>query len=126
MLGRVIGILMVGGGCALGAIMLLHRFTAPSCGAEVTTSKLVGEVSAETGLTSLYLLNAHDLRSGLLAQTRFCEADVAQIYALQPLHDAHWLRVIYSAQINRPTGVVTVRSRIAGPVTPAFRTSPAA
>jgi hypothetical protein len=125
MVGRFLGILVVAGGCALAIVMLLQRYTAPSCGADVTTSTLVSQVSAETGLSSIYLLNPHSVSGGLLSPTRRCVADVAQIYALQPLHAAHWLEVIYSATIDRPTGAVTVRSHVAGPVTPVFQTRPA-
>jgi hypothetical protein len=87
---------------------------------------VVAEVSVKTGLSGLYLLNAHRIAGGLLARSRKCSVDVAQIYALQPLNAAHWLKVIYTATIDRPTGVVTVRSRVAGPVEPVFTTSPAA
>jgi hypothetical protein len=92
----------------------------------VATNQLVTEVSAKTGLSGLYLLDAHSISGGLLARTRKCSVDVAEIYALQPLDAAHWLKVIYTATIDRPTGVVTVRSRVAGPATPVFTTSPAA
>ncbi len=83
-------------------------------------------MSAKTGLSGLYLLNAHSIGGGLLARSRTCSVDVAEIYALQPLIAAHWLKVIYSATIDRLTGVVSVRSRVAGPVDPVFKASPAA
>ena len=91
----------------------------------MATNQVVTQVSAKTGLSGLYLLNAHSIGGGLLARTRQCSVDVAPIYALQPLQAAHWLKVIYTATIDRPTGVVTVRARVAGPADPVFTTGPA-
>jgi hypothetical protein len=125
MFGRLMSIAVVLGCCALGGVLLLQRYAAPSCTADVATSQVVTEVSAKTGLNGLYLLNAHSIGGGLLARTRTCAVDVARITALQPLVAAHWLEVIYTATLDRPTGVVTVRSRIAGPVDPVFKTDPA-
>jgi hypothetical protein len=126
MFGRLM-LIVVGLGCgALGFVMILQRYAAPSCRSEVATSQVVTEVSAKTGLSGLYLLNAHSIGGGLLARSRTCSVDVAEIRALQPLIAAHWLQVIYSATIDRPTGVVSVRSRVAGPVDPVFTVSPAA
>jgi Ethanolamine utilization protein EutJ (predicted chaperonin) len=125
MVERVLGMVVVAGCCALAIVLLLNRYTAPSCGAEITTAKLVSEVSTKTGLSGLYLLDPQEVSGGLLSLTRRCVVDVAPITGLQSLGAAHWLRVIYSARIDRPTGAVTVRSRVAGPVSPVFQTSPA-
>ncbi len=120
MLNRVLTVIVGLGVCGAGAFFLLNRYTAPGCGADITTSKLVPEIAAETGLSGLYLLNTQGIGGGFLAGTRQCVVDVAQIQALEPLDRAHWLKVIYSAAIDRATGVVTVQSHVDGPVTPVF------
>ena len=116
----VMGVIVGLGLCAAAMVPLLNRYTAPGCGADVTTSKLVPELTAETGLGGLYLLNTRAISGGLLAARRQCVVDVAQIQALQPLVRAHWLKVTYSTSIDRSTGVVTVLSHVAGPATPVF------
>jgi hypothetical protein len=60
-----------------------------------------------------------------MAKTRRCEVDVAPIEWLEELKNAHWLKVFYSATIDRPTGKVMVKARVAGPVTAVFATHPA-
>jgi hypothetical protein len=125
MVGHLMRIAVVVGCCALGLFLLKQRYTAPACQADVTTSQLVSEIGAETGLTGLYLLNAHSIGGSLMAKTRRCEVDVAPIEGLEELKNAHWLKVFYSATIDRPTGKVTVKARVAGPVTPVFGTHPA-
>jgi hypothetical protein len=124
MFSRVMASAVVLGCCALGVFLLLQRYTAPACGANVTTSQLVPQISAKTGLSGLYLFDVQSLSGGLLSRTRDCVVDVAQIEGLQTLGAAHWLKVIYSASIDRPTGTVTVRSQVAGPVTPVFAPNP--
>jgi hypothetical protein len=124
MFDRIMATVLGLGLCVAAVFLLLNRYTAPGCGAEVTTTKLVPQLMAETGLSGLYLLDTQSIGGGLLAGSRQCVVDVAQIQALQPLGRAHWLKVIYSTRIDRPTGVVTVQSHLAGPVTPVFNANP--
>jgi hypothetical protein len=121
---RIMAATVVLGCCALAVFLLLQRYTAPACGADATLQKLMPELGTETGLTSLYLLDTQSIGGGLLAGTRQCVVDVAQIRALQPVSSAHWLKVMYSASIDRTTGAVTVLSHVAGPVTPVFTPRP--
>jgi hypothetical protein len=116
----VMGVIVCVGLCAAASVPLLNRYTAPGCGAEITTTKLVAELAAETGLSGLYLLNTRAVSGGLLSARRQCVVDVAHIEALQPLERAHWLKVTYSTSIDRSTGEVTVLSHVAGPATPVF------
>ena len=124
MFDRIMVAIFVSAGCALAAFLLLQRYTAPACGDDVATQKLIPQISAETGLTGLYLLNTQSTGGGLLAGTRRCVVDVAQIQALQPLSAAHWLKVIYTTSIDRLTGAVSVQARVAGPVKPVFAQRP--
>ena len=112
------------GVCVAAVFLLLSRHTAPACDADIVTSKLLPQLSAETGLSGLYLLNMQGIGGGLLAGTRQCVVDVATIQGLQPLARAHWLKVIYAATIDRTTGVVAVQSHLAGPVMPFLKAEP--
>ena len=126
MFNRILACGVVVGGCVLAASLLLQRYTAPACSAKVTIQQLVPQVDAEGRLSGVDLLNPKSIGGGIFARTRRCVVDVAQIEALQPVSAEHWLKVLYSTTIDRPTGTVTVRSRLAGPATPVFKTSPAA
>jgi hypothetical protein len=76
---------MVGlGVCVAAEFLLLSRYTAPACDADIVTSKLLPQLSAETGLSGLYLLNTQDIGGGLLAGTRRCVV-AAQSYLAGPV-----------------------------------------